>query len=101
MKFTYLGATYEIEFQRQRRERARGGLTTYPATTVRLIRSEAGKLPGELVREATVGYSVTNENRKFTLEGGRISALRAITPTLDKDLRRVLWGAYVNRKAKV
>lgn len=122
MKFKYNDDTYIIEFQRTFKERkflsprekkelaaviekqkAEGKepvgkkfYTKYPQTTVRLIRNKVNALPGEVFREATVGCN-TVKHDKFTLDKGRVEALRKITPTLDKGFRHAMWTAYSNR----
>lgn len=98
MKFSYEGSIYWIEFMRKPRERKVGGLTTYPATTVRIFKASSDGLSMELFREATAGYSYTNETRQFTLEGGRLAALRLVSGSLPKGCKRALWDAYMTRK---
>jgi len=94
MKFTYEGSTYLIEFERKKHKRKLGGLTTFPDTTVRILVSRPNRLPGELYRTATVGCSIHD---KFSLERGRLAALRLVSMTLDKDFKKALWTNYINR----
>lgn len=98
MRFMYGEDLFEIEFQRTKRQRALGGPKTFPDTTVRLLRYKPDGQFSEIYREATVGCSIYD---KFTLEGGRLAALRAISRTLGKDFKRTMWSTYLNRKLVV
>ena len=103
MRFNYDGIDYVIEFQRELKPRkiqtgrtlSRVVMKRYPDTTVRILKSSPGALPGEVYREATVGCSVHDQ---FTLERGRIAALRAVSRTLETGFKQALWYAYLTRK---
>lgn len=107
MKFNHNGAEYEIEFSRTPKD-VRVGVdehgndvfkpSRFPYTTVNLFRLQPGVLGPELYRTATVGAW---HREVFKLEKGRIHALRALSLTLSKNERTLVWNAYMNRpKAK-
>lgn len=103
MRFVFDGATYELEFERNRRAKntTEKGLAPSRLTTVRLVKSQSGKLPGEIVRTATTACSTLD---KFEVERGRITALRAISKTMDRRLKEAMWTSYIQRpraKSKV
>ena len=107
MTFGHEGYMYLIDFQREHKS-VRVGVTPegedvfapsrFPYTTVNLFRMTIpvdpinGKM--ELYRTATVGAW---HKEKFTLEKGRIHALRSVSTTLPKDLKNKLWQAYMGR----
>jgi hypothetical protein len=99
MEFKFNGDNYEIEFSRNRRAKntTDKGLPPSRLTTVRIIKSQPDKLPGEIYREASSACSVLDP---FNAEKGRLAALRVITPTLSKGFRAAMWNAYINRKPK-
>lgn len=100
MKFKYNGTEYLIEFERQYRQ-IRSGYdeqkqeqifkqSRYPYTTAKIL-----TLPDKKVfREATVG---AHYKEAFTLEKGRLNAMRLISRTLDKGFKKAFWEAYVSR----
>lgn len=95
MKFTYNGDSYEIEFQRQRRKKQLAeGQAPSRLTTVRIIRSQPGKLPGEIVAQTSVACSTLDN---FVAERGRLAALKLVSKTFSKGFKKVLWDAYINR----
>lgn len=108
MTFEHEGAAYVIEFLRTFR-RVRVGViddidiykdSTYPYTTVILWKVVPGEQPGtprELVRTGTVGCWHKDKST-FTHANGRLRALRSISLTLDKDLKRKMWAAYESRE---
>lgn len=129
MKFRFNGADYQIEFQREYKPVRVGfaqagdpvldekGKPTFndkgepkvyledqdlvrpskfPYTTVKLWAQVDGAAKPELKRSATVGAHHTEE---FNVERGRLIALRQITKTITKDLKRAMWKAYLNRDA--
>ena len=105
MKFTFDGAVFLLEFSRERKPvvvESRTGFTfapsTYPYTTTTLWKIVPGS-PPELYRTATVGCWF-KERGKFTLEKGRLHALRVMSKTLTPDFKEVMWKAYINRKDK-
>ncbi len=108
MRFSYEGQDFSIEFERQNREvKYEDGSShgvrapsTKPHTTVRLIITpptiEGVVSAGHIVfRTATVGCW---HKDRFSLEKGRIHALRAVGRTLTKGFRTAMWAAYTNRK---
>lgn len=108
MKFTVNGNEYVIEFERQFRQIHSGydhaknepifKRSRYPYTTVRIIENRKGAFPGKVYREATVGAHYTEA---FSLEKGRLNALRLVSKTLDKPFKKALWTAYMERDVKV
>ena len=102
MKFEYEGSTYRIEFQRDKKKLHRPGIvdgaeSTYPYTTARLLKHfKDDVMEGyETIAHAQVGC--WHKEAKFTLEQGRVEALRKLTKELPKDLRREVWKAYHER----
>lgn len=103
MRFNHNGAEYEFDFTRTPKD-VRIGVdehgndiyrpSRFPYTTVRLWRQRPDILGPELYREATVGAW---HKEQFTFEKGRIHALRALSLTLSKAERSLVWNAYMNR----
>jgi hypothetical protein len=107
MEFKYHGKTYRIEFQRKTRPIVKhdnvSGLETfepgrYPDTTVRLVIVGPGAFDKAIFREATVGC--WHKEKGFSLEKGRIAALRLVTAAIDKEMRPLLWKAYHTRAGR-
>ena len=102
MKFEHEGNMYSLDFQRERKPVVVGATpegepvqapSLYPYTTVVLWRKmKDGTL--ELFRTATVGCW---HGEYFTLEKGRLQALRLVSKTLSKELKKKMWAAYMNR----
>lgn len=108
MKFTYKGKDYVIEFQRRNKHVTRyrpDGTqfyleSKYPSTIARLVEIDPAKpLAEKIFREASVGC--WHQEPQFSLEKGRIRALRMITMTIDKDMKPLMWDAYHNRVATI
>lgn len=106
MRFTFDGKDYTIEFQRSFRERVKTNLagddvvtkSTKPYTTVTLLEADLGRPQAKTTyRTATVGCW---HKDKFSLETGRVRALRSMTRTLPKAMKPVLWKAYHDRVKK-
>jgi len=112
MKFEFDGLQYVLEFERSSKQvtvgsqkdekgnrRAVKATSRYPYTTVRIIQlpknvKDVTRGSRVVYRTATVGaYHKDN----FTLERGRILALRAVSQTLTKEFKRVMWDAYMHR----
>jgi hypothetical protein len=104
MRFTYNDKTYVLEFSRKHRERADGQslvttvrpMSTHPYTTVKVIEVDP-RNPAHryLYREATVGCW---HKEVFTLERGRIHALRAVGKNMPADFKAAMWKAYTDRE---
>lgn len=103
MRFQYDGRTYAIEFQRAKRKVAPVALlnspeptvpSTKPYTTVRIVELDSDGQQVSVFRQATVGCFAKDQ---FSKEGGRIAALRALTPVLPEPMRPVVWDAYTDR----
>lgn len=104
MRFTFKGLTYLIEFQRRAKTvvvRNADGTEKfvpgkYPDTVARLLEEDPAKpLAQKVYREATVGCWHREPN--FSLETGRIRALRMITKTIEKGMKPLMWKAYHDR----
>ena len=105
MRFIYEGQEFEILFQRKHKsveiiDREKNtkteALSTFPTTTVMLLKVE----PGKKAREWEVPYKAEAscfKGDKFTVEAGRIWALKKLTPMLPPEMRPVVWNAYLNR----
>ena len=73
----------------------------FPYTTVTLLKDPVPYLiphKFEIYRTATVGCW-HRDKANFTLEKGRIHALRLLSKTMDneKDLKQALWKTYMDR----
>lgn len=106
MTFTWEDNTYHIEFQRAYKQVRVGVIdgvdifksSRYPYTTV-LIWKSGPKIIPDLFRTATVGC--WSNEKQFTLEKGRLNALRLVGRTLDKGFKKAMWKAYSERDHKV
>lgn len=119
MKFTYNGLNYRIEFERKVRTHKvllkdedghpvrdeNDGVIfedlpdDYPSTTVRIIQ-EYPDLPSVIPGAQIVLRTNTVKpwrNEPFTLEHGRIYALRSVTPGWPRKFKQAMWEAYINR----
>jgi hypothetical protein len=102
MRFTVFDQEFSMEFSRAHREipvHNDDGTTTfvlskYPYTTIMLWRHLQGENP-EVYRTATVG--AWHKEKTFTLERGRLCALRAVSTTLDRVVKAAMWDAYMRR----
>lgn len=109
--------SYEIGFKRAHRmvsvkDRHLDGVfesksSKYPFTTATLYRLELGEMlsngkkkitSSKVVAMATVGCADTDV---FTLESGRVYALKALGKKLSKDIRKAMWECYMGRFTKV
>ena len=103
MKFEHEGATYFLDFQRDYKQVEVGNTagevvrtaSHYPSTTVILWKQRENPLAPELYRTATVGCW---HKDTFTLEKGRLNAMRLMSRTLSKEMKRKMWASYMNRK---
>jgi len=115
MRFTHNGKTYAIDFQRERKmvpvgitPKRYGNLghnaevlyapSNRPYTTVRLLQVDEEKPFKDwyVYRTATVGC--WHREKQFSLERGRLHALRLVTLTLDKEMRTKMWEVYTRRR---
>lgn len=104
MRFTFAGKTFRIEFERKRKTvhvrnpfedgEINAIMSSFPYTTVRILEEMNDGLQASLYRTATVGCSLHD---RFSFEDGRIAALRAITTTIPKPMRKALWDGYIKR----
>lgn len=100
MRFTHDSKIYDISFKRHYGTMSgRGDLPLAAPTRHRYTTVDIGILSddGEEVvpyRTATVGCHHTDH---FTLEQGRLAALRSVGKALSKDERKEMWDAYINR----
>ena len=109
MQFEYDGYKYKIEFQRNYKM-VRVGVdkqtppndlfqaSRHPYTTVILWKHEKDRTSFTLHRTATVGC--WHKEGRFTLEVGRLRALKAISRTLSDGLKKAMWASYMNRERK-
>ena len=105
MRFMYDNQEHEILFNREHKivtvidrekNEKRDEISKFPTTTVMLLKVEVGKK----AREWEVPYQAEAscfKGDKFTVEAGRIWALKKLTPLLPEDMRPVVWNAYLNR----
>lgn len=109
MEFVYQGQQYRIEFSRKHKIvktfREDGKQTEvkskYPFTTAylqRKINSETMNGWENVAEPATVGCIPTD---KFTLESGRLKALKKLTARIAKELREPMWTSYHGRLTAV
>ena len=106
MRFKYQGTQYLIEFERYYPVVTKWvdgkedvGISTKPSTIARLVTFDPDN-PDVKARKKTflMGTAHCNHKDKFTLEGGRVAALRALSNHLtDPVLRKAMWSAYQNR----
>lgn len=111
MRFEFVGSKFAIDFVRSLRQRtffteSSAGTSvemkvnsTYPYTTVNILEldpKEKGIKNAKVFRTATVGCWHLEPN--FSLETGRLRALRSVTRTLPKEMRPLVWDAYMSRK---
>ena len=102
MRFTHNGINYVLDFQREHKPVTKvinktviTGPSQFPYTTVTLYtRLPDGKL--EVYRTATVGCHF-RDRKLFTLERGRLHAMRLMSKTLDVGLKQVMWLMYMGR----
>lgn len=106
MQYVKDGKTYDIEFRRYHRAlylpdpnlpgTNRKTQSTNPSTevTIRIADATKPKVEWEVWRSAVAHC---NHRDRFSLEKGRIMALRAVTRTLDKGEKPLLWKAYHER----
>lgn len=118
MRFTHEGRTYVIEFQREYRMKDALVLqedgtekiesvpaTRYPDTTAYVleVKPSTADATGDTGKEERVpyrSYRVGCWHRDgFTLERGRLNALRGITRSnsLSYNFKQALWNAYIKR----
>jgi hypothetical protein len=93
VRFEHNGQHYQITFHRGERRGA-----SPPNTTVylnRVVERDGKWEVVEQVRTATVG--LWHREKSFSPNKGRIHALRALLPTLEKDMWKPLWAAYNGR----
>lgn len=103
MRFEHKGKLYALEFSRDYRQISyKEGLTVRserPYTTVTILEiTEPDKRVQSIrkvYRTATVGC--WHKEPVFTLEKGRLHALRAVSKSVDKDFKRAMWDAYQKR----
>ena len=105
MRFMYDNQEYEILFHRDHKlveiiDREKNTkaetLSRFPTTTVMLLKVD----PNKKARQWEVSYKAEAscfKGDKFTVEAGRIWALKKLTLMLPKDMRPVVWNAYLNR----
>lgn len=105
MRFMYEGQEWEILFNRDHKlveviDREKNTktetLSTFPTTKVMLLKVD----PNKKARFWEVPYQAEAscfKGDKFTVEAGRIWALKKLTPLLPADMRPVVWDAYLNR----
>lgn len=103
MTFEYKGKTYLIDFTRQHRRitvvemgTPKNRTSAYPYTTVKILEAAVGKKDPVVFREATVGCY---HWEIYTKDSGRLHALRSVTKTLPKEMRPLMWKAYMEREA--
>ena len=101
----YEDQEFEILFQRKHKpieiiDREKNtkteALSTFPTTTVMLLKVD----PAKKARQWEVPFQAEAscfKGDKFTVEAGRIWALKKLTPMLPADMRPVVWNAYLNR----
>ena len=107
MRFEFDGRSYYITFQRKHREYLRHDYETgldfnvkskYPDTTVTIFETDpAHPLDKKVFRTATVGCWREDH---FSLEKGRVRALRLATVTCPLAMKPLLWKAYHDRKSQ-
>ena len=105
MRFMYDNQEWEILFNRDhklvevidREENTKTEtLSTFPTTKVMLLKVD----PVKKARQWEIPFKAEAscfKGDKFTVEAGRIWALKKLTPMLPKDMRPVVWNAYLNR----
>lgn len=115
MRFVFETRLFAIEFRRDYRKIERvdenGKLhkvqTKFPYTTCNILeldptsRNEKGFIThknSKVFQTATVG--AWHKEPNFTLETGRLRALRNVTRTLPKEMRPLVWDAYFGRTPK-
>ena len=98
MKFDYDGLTYAVGFSRQWFDITQGEeiVNTTPYTTVTIKIVDPGTPPASWAtyRTATVGKWKHDQDIRAL---GRVHALRAVSTTLSKGMRRALWQTYMHR----
>jgi hypothetical protein len=67
----------------------------FPYTTVNIVELGEKRSDDTIYRTATSGCY---HQDKFSLEEGRLHALRLVSKTLDKPMKKAMWNAYMNRK---
>lgn len=109
MRFQFEGKTYSIEFQRDYSTHRSVSTSpeattttfvkdTFPYTIARIMLHTTtvdGKEKLEVWRTAKVGC--WHQEKKFSLETGRLRALRNITRTIPKPMKPLMWDAYHSR----
>ena len=105
MRFMYDNQEWEILFNRdhkivevidREKNEKRQEISKFPTTKVMLLKVE----PGKKAREWEVPFKAEAscfKGDKFTVEAGRIWALKKLSPMLPEDMRPVVWNAYLNR----
>jgi hypothetical protein len=106
LRFEYEGEPYAIEFSREHRkvpvvisqnydhkvvDRVD---SKYPYTTARVVSITRNGTRGTVLYTATTGCATVD---KFTLERGRIVALRKLTKKVSKAFRKAIWTCYQDR----
>ena len=111
MRFQVDGTTYALDFQREHKyvhvpypKQTKGGnkimetkRSTHPYTTVRVVVVDDSVPPKQwkTAFEATVGC--WHKEDKFTIEKGRLEALRKINRIIPPDMKSPMWNAYLQR----
>jgi hypothetical protein len=92
------GRKFRLEFQRVTPTRPGGKPSTYRATIARVIEIDIETGEKSLVAETKAGC--WHKEKLFTLEEGRRAALRKLTALVTEDMRKPMWGTYLNRGIK-
>lgn len=106
MTFQHGEKTFKIEFHRERREvktfDEKGKevfvLSKHPFTTAEIVELTEDKEKRVVLASASAGCSPED---KFTLESGRLRALKKVTDQLPREMRKVLWETYHSRGGTV
>lgn len=102
MRFTFGDAEYKLSFRRFNRRVVTGATeggelryadSKYPYTEVTLTRKGLDGKEVPIRKDVAGAYF----KERFTLEQGRLAALRKISITLDKELKKAMWEAYTRR----
>jgi hypothetical protein len=110
MRFSYSGKTYSLDFSRNFKPVNPVGksgdlgkfdmskkLSKYPYTVATLYEVVEGQKGSEwpIVADAEVGCLVGAD--KFTLESGRLYALKKLTKGMENGLKAAIWDTYIKR----
>jgi len=110
IEFTFNNLKYEIEFERVSRN-VRVGFndegqpiyrpSKYPTTVVTLWQISPSKMNNFRTHNGDYKFrdasAACYHKDKFTLEKGRLAALKMVGKTLSKEMRKIMWTAYLNR----